>query len=140
MHAICTPEFDIVGIVMWFFYHSLVARIPGLNTIIHTRFYHGVHFLQPFIVTADAPFPIHLHNPTKLSICCRMKVMRCRLYRQYRPKVLVSGFVLAFTKFCMPQTSFQGRKQVWNCLCIIPNMRAGTMATTPVISAPFEAP
>src|SRR4030095_7632109 len=107
MHAVGSPKLNIVCIMMWLFNCAFVTWIPCADAIIHAFLHHGKYFFQPVIVAANSPFAIYFHDPSQLTIGCRMKLMCCRLYGQHGAKILMSFLILAFTKLSITQCAFQ---------------------------------
>src|SRR5688572_187918 len=106
MHAVGPPKFNIISIMMRLFDCALMFWIPCADTIIHALLHHREYFFQPFVVPTYPPFAIHFHNASHLTVCCCVKLMRGRFYRQYRPEILMSFLILAFTKFSVTQCPF----------------------------------
>ncbi len=75
-HAIGTPEFDVVGVVVRLHEHAQVVGIPGLDAIIEALLHLGPETPQPHLITADAPLTIGLHNTAQLAIGGGVEVVR----------------------------------------------------------------
>ena len=49
-HAIGTPKFDVVRIVMGFDEYAFMVGVPRFDTIVETAFGQGIHFFEPLEV------------------------------------------------------------------------------------------
>src|SRR5215469_606561 len=100
-HAVGAPELNVIGIDMWFLYHSSMLRVPSSDAIIQARADAGPPTAQPRCVSTDPPIPIEFDNPAQLSIrCIRLRVRLVQgAYRKGRSTELMAFIVLVRSKF-----------------------------------------
>src|SRR6185503_11529504 len=140
VHAIGAPKLNVVGIVVRLLDGTAMARVPGFYAVIQAYLYHGIYLLQPFIIPADAPVAVDLHNAAQLTVGGRVEIMTIRLYRHGRPKILVTVLRLVFAELGAAQAALQRREQVRHGLRVVQHVRAAAGVAAPGIAGAFPTP
>ena len=61
-HAVGSPEFDIVCVVMRLEEGAAMVGVPGADAIVEAAFGERIHLLQPSGIARDLPVAVELHD------------------------------------------------------------------------------
>ena len=119
---------------------SPVIRIPGADAVIQAALGQGIHFLQPIHVSGNLPVAKHFHDSAQLAVRSSVEIVLDRAFGKSRAEGDVTVFIHGTAQFKFAQRPLRSRVEMRESLGIIPDMRAGTMATTGIGKTAFPTP
>ena len=130
-HPVGSPELDVIRVVMGFLQDAPVLRVPGADAVVHAALRQGVHALEPRLVAADLPLPIHFHDAAELTIRCGVELVLGVAIREGGAEGHVAAAVHGSFEFGLAEGSFQLWIQVGQSLGIVPDV--GTRSRTAAV-------
>ena len=139
-HAVGTPEFDVVGVVVGLEQSAVVVGVPRGNTVVDTALGQGIHPLQPCCIAGDLPVAKDLHDAAELTVGgCGAGVID-RALRNRTAEIHMPAIVHGAHEFQIAQGAFKLGEEMRQSLSIVPDMRARSVTAAGVGKTAFPSP
>src|ERR1039457_3740303 len=139
-HAVRTPEFDIVCVVMGLEEASSMIWSPGADAVIQAALCQRIHFLEPAGISRDLPVAKQLHDPAQLPVGGSVPTMIDWAFGDRSAKAHVATFIHGTHQLQFAKRPLPLRIEIRKGLGVIPDMSTGAFAAAVIWKAAFPSP
>src|SRR5262249_11826682 len=99
-----------------------VVRVPGLDTVVETRFHLWPERSEPRGITADPPVAVRLHDSAELSVGRGVEIVNLWANWERSAEGLVAPLVLRHAELGLAERALERREEMRDGLRVVPHM------------------